>query len=486
MASLPEWRVVPDQKAPRKRAHAGEVKTCSSRSRSSRRRPVGARPRPARSTRAGRLRRSVGSRRRTATPARDGTACCGEATRDPAEPGHLGPHGDHADPRPRRDPRRARRPSDRWHPARASDSRISACRGVSCRAQAPAPVRADPHRRVAGQVELDAVAPSVCLGRDGAASRPAGPRRPRRPASGIQIWPTAMSLGKRDPVGRIDARGCSEVTVLVHDQGLHRRSCASSGAARDAKRGRAGAALLASTSSGTPEPPSRPGPSSAGCKPRDGPLTSTTPRVRPVHGSRERSRGAAPAGVGLDEVLGAWMCTASPRTRAVPIALVPTLASVQAEPPTKPSPSAIRRTPALPTCQSTRPSASVTTTSWPASTTERERLRSSRAPIGASPLGGTAPLELGCGQRRDLGRQPGSEPARRHPAPRGRDLGARRGRVRPLRTGPRPGVRCRPRSASSTTASFPLPAACNPLQPCPGVRSGGVCWLTQRRRRRRP
>ena len=44
------------------------------------------------------------------------------------------------------------------------------------------------------------------------------------------------------------------------------------------------------------------------------------------------------------------------------MALVPTLPSVQADPPMKPSPSAIRRTPLEPIRHSTRPSGSATTT----------------------------------------------------------------------------------------------------------------------------
>ncbi len=56
-------------------------------------------------------------------------------------------------------------------------------------------------------------------------------------------------------------------------------------------------------------------------------------------------------------------CTSTGRraTSAVPMALVPTTSSVQSAPLSKPSRSAIRRTGALPSRHSTRPSASVTT-----------------------------------------------------------------------------------------------------------------------------
>ena len=158
--------------------------------------------------------------------------------------------------------------------------------------------------------------------------------------------------------------------------------------------------------------------SSAGCIPREGPLTSTTPRVRPDQGSRSGAAAQPQRVCDSTKCSGPWMCTPSPSTRLVPIALVPTLPSVQAEPPTKPRPSAIRRTPVEPARQSTRPSTSATTTSWPASITEA-RVWVSRGTNSPSALSARRRSSSPASRGGTSGADPGSRPpaeTRRHDA----------------------------------------------------------------------
>ncbi len=143
---------------------------------------------------------------------------------------------------------------------------------------------------------------------------------------------SATRLGIREPTAaaRCPSPSTARASPLIR---------ASTGAAR--ARSRSSCSRRRSTSSmPVMRAASSTSASSAGCMPRDGPLTSTTPRVRPDHGSLS---GAAAQPQGMcdsTKCSGPWMCTPSSRTRLVPMALVPTLASVQAEPPTKPSRSA--------------------------------------------------------------------------------------------------------------------------------------------------
>ena len=140
------------------------------------------------------------------------------------------------------------------------------------------------------------------------------------------------------------------------------------------------------------------------------------------------------------------------------MALVPTLPSVQAEPPTKPRPSAIRRTPLEPIRHSTRPSASATTTIWPASVTE-ERAAASRGTNSPSRLSerrrsSSPPLSGGTS-----GVEPGSSPT----------AATRRQEAAMVPRGGRwPGSGHRGRAAprSRVTVQLLVAVGCNVLQPC--------------------
>ena len=211
--------------------------------------------------------------------------------------------------------------------------------------------------------------------------------------------------------------------------------------------------------------------SSAGCIPREGPLTSTTPSVRPDQGSRSGAAAQPQRVCDSTKCSGPWMCTPSPSTRLVPIALVPTLPSVQAEPPTKPRPSAIRRTPVEPTRQSTRPSTSATTTSWPASITEA-RVWARRGTNSPSALSARRRSSSPASRGGTSGVDPGSRPpaeTRRHEAAMV-VLGAE-AEWAPVSTASR--LRCSSCSPSTAGPSR-TPGGCNALQPCSGVAHGCV------------
>ena len=111
-----------------------------------------------------------------------------------------------------------------------------------------------------------------------------------------------------------------------------------------------------------------------GCTVGAGPERSTTPSISPVRGSW----------MGLAvQVHGCWArtkcsaensCTEACSASAVPMAFVPTEASVQSAPGMKPRESASRPTRTAPSRQSTKPSAAVTTMMCSASSATAVRL----------------------------------------------------------------------------------------------------------------
>ena len=126
----------------------------------------------------------------------------------------------------------------------------------------------------------------VCLGRTRSSQPPGTPLGDRRPPlTGIQIWPTAMSPGSAIRLGASDARCCREVTVPVHHQCPHRRSWRAAERRATGSASEPGEMRRSSTSSEHTRAAISTRASSAGCSPRLGPLTSTMPSVRPVHGS---------------------------------------------------------------------------------------------------------------------------------------------------------------------------------------------------------
>ena len=198
------------------------------------------------------------------------------------------------------------------------------------------------------------------------------------------------------------------------------------------------------------------------------------------------ARPRSPTGCGTRRSAPAPGC-ARPRraTRQVPIALVPTLPSVQAEPPTKPSrrPSGVRRWADAPQ----HPAVGVGDHHHLTGVGHRGRARRSsrghelaepalRAPRSISPpvSGATS------------GSEPGSSPHGGHPAPRGGDRcrAGSRGRARAGSTASR--VRCSSARRPRLTSHEPGCAGCNVLQPCRRARPAVCARSHQPRRRRQP
>ncbi len=102
----------------------------------------------------------------------------------------------------------------------------------------------------------------------------------------------------------------------------------------------------------------------AGCIVSSGPLTSTTPISRPSRGSVIGAPAHVQVACSRTKCSEANTCTGHPVTAGVPTPLVPTASSRQSAPTSKPRPSALRRTGALPSRHSTRPSSSATTMMW--------------------------------------------------------------------------------------------------------------------------
>ena len=190
--------------------------------------------------------------------------------------------------------------------------------------------RGDPHRRVTGQVQLDRRgARSASAGRS--SQPPGSASATAAPIDGIQIWPDGHVARQRDPAGRIRCPPLRRGDRAGPPPVPRRRSVASSGAACD-RSASSPARCCSSTSSEHTRAAISTSASSAGCSPRLGPLTSTMPSVRPVHGSVIGAAAQPHRACDSTKCSAPLMKNGSPRTRAVPIALVPTLPSVQAEP----------------------------------------------------------------------------------------------------------------------------------------------------------
>ena len=193
---------------------------------------------------------------------------------------------------------------------------------------------------------------------------------------------------------------------------------------------------------------------------RRGSPRSTGPRAAPRRSPRcacDSTKCSAPR-----------ICTASPSTRAVPIALVPTLrlgprgAADEAEPVGHPSYAGVADLPQ-------HPAVGVGDHDQLAGVDGGGERLGQRGHPRRQPARRTTPLEVGLGQRRDARAHRPDRP--RSPPPGARTRRSRcgaRARSRP-RPGPRPGsgaVRARPRRPRRA----PSAGRCNPLQPFRGTR----------------
>ena len=223
--------------------------------------------------------------------------------------------------------------------------------------------------------------------------------------------------------------------------------------------------------------------SSAGCMPRDGPLTSTTPSVRPDHGSTERRSGAPPAGVRLHEVLRALDLhslaehqTGADRVGA-DVALGPRRAADEAEPVGEA---------AYPRAAGAPQHAAVGVGDYDhlAGVDHRGQCRIQAGHQRRQVARRTTALELAHGQRRP---QPARipAPARTRPpaATKPRSWCAEAAR-RSRRSGPCPGSgggRARPTPSRSLQARIRVTRSVQPLATLPPAWPGVVCSITQRR-----